>query len=82
MAFHACRDACADVRKAIIIKIVDECRCSLPSFPGGPKGNFQWCCNDPTPRLGINMHIDLSKQAFTEVGAFAADWPTLSVCTL
>ncbi|WIA20136.1 hypothetical protein OEZ86_013781 [Tetradesmus obliquus] len=66
------RDACADTRKAIVIKIVDECRCSLPAFPGGPRGNFLWCCNTPTPRLGINRHIDLGKVAFTEVGACKA----------
>lgn len=45
----------------------DECRCSLPRDSNLPKGNFNWCCNTPTPRLRINRHVDLSQQAFTAV---------------
>jgi hypothetical protein len=45
----------------------DECRCSLPRDSNLPRGNFNWCCNTPTPRLGINRHIDLSQQAFSAV---------------
>ena len=48
----------------------DECRCNLPRDSKLPKGNFNWCCNTPTPKLGINRHIDLSQQAFSAVSCY------------
>eukprot|EP00879_Flechtneria_rotunda_P021231 GHRR01022366.1.p1 GENE.GHRR01022366.1~~GHRR01022366.1.p1 ORF type:complete len:373 (+),score=76.51 GHRR01022366.1:877-1995(+) len=61
------RDACRDTSLGVIIEIVDECRCSNADRQLTERGNFNWCCNVPTPRLGVDRHIDLSKQAFTQL---------------
>jgi hypothetical protein len=45
----------------------DECRCSNADRELSERGNFNWCCNVRTPRLGVERHIDLSRQVFTEV---------------
>ncbi|KAF6261914.1 hypothetical protein COO60DRAFT_1636449 [Scenedesmus sp. NREL 46B-D3] len=61
------RDACRDTTRGAIIQIVDECRCSNADRQLSERGNFNWCCNVETPRLGVDRHIDLSKQVFTEL---------------
>ncbi|WIA23447.1 hypothetical protein OEZ85_000199 [Tetradesmus obliquus] len=61
------RSACRDTSRGAIIQIVDECRCSNSDRQLSERGNFNWCCNVKTPRLGVDRHIDLSKQVFTEL---------------